>query len=175
MKLIKYTAIAFAVMLSGVANAASIVGIYSGNDGDADQLEALLDNGVELLEVGRVNWVFDGTSVQSDGVLTITGTDEKGGEDVGEYIAGTWETDGSVDYITFKFDGVVAILDTMGDTFGSWSTADLCTQTDLCNSGKVWALSHSAAYTVVPVPAAAYLFASGLIGMIAVSRRRLDV
>ena len=181
-------------VFSSSANAGMVlVGLYDGlNDGDATQLEAILNTGfdkisggalglvVDLQEEARVDVVDLSAGPESSGGLTITGTMFKPVPDSTEAIVGTWDWTGagSLDYLTFKFDSWLAVYQiTDGMTSGVWSTQDFCdgTVSDLaCNAnGQPFALSHSAAYGVVPVPAAVWLFASGLLGLVGVARKRV--
>ncbi len=174
MKFLKCIAVAIALALSGGANAAMILVYHDiGNDSDAAAVDALV--GVTGLdELARMDWNASEplANPQSDGGLTINGTTFKVPDDPTEATAGTWSWSGpgTLEYLSFKYDGYVAIYEiTDGMTSGSWDTAALCASV---NCGNKNALSHSAAYGVVPVPAAAWLFASGLLGLAAVSRRK---
>ena len=179
-------------VLSSSANAAmTLIGLYEGpgaNDGDADQLEALLLNGdnkilpnplgliVDLQEQARVDIIDLSVGSESDGGLAITGSAFKPVPDSDEALAGTWDWTGagSLDYLTIKFDSWLAVYGiTDPTTSGSWSTQDLCTDYGACNTnGQPFAISHAGGYSVVPVPAAVWLFASGLLGLIGVARKR---
>lgn len=171
----KYALILCFALASPLANAAMIyVGTFSGNDGiNADgsaQLSDYIDPTVYQLD--RVDWddnVDTFTPSQTSGDLTITGTVFKDDEPA-EAIAGTWEYtgDGSLNYLTMKFDGFFVLWEiTDGTTSGNWDARDW-------SSDPTYALSHGAGYTV-PVPAAVWLFASGLVGLVAVSRRKKTV
>lgn len=178
-------------VFSGSANAAmTLIGLYDGvNDGDASQLETILLSGnnlippdplgldVDLQEHARVDVVDLSAGAESDGDLTVTGTVFKvPAETPAEAIAGTWDWTGagSLDYLTIKFDSWLAVYEITAPTIsGDWSTQALCADYSACNANdKPFAISHAAGYSVVPVPAAVWLFASGLLGLIGVARKR---
>lgn len=170
------------VIIGQSAVASTVVGVYPGNDGGPADLAGIVAG--PLSELARVDWIFDADpstsgnqllNPQSDNGLEITGTSFKAFPDDTEVVAGNWSYTGtgSLDYITFKFDGYFAVIDTMGDTSGSFDTDFLCSLNTACAAqGKVFALSHSAGYTVVPVPAALWLFGSGLLGLVGIARRK---
>jgi hypothetical protein len=169
-----------------------LIGVFGGNDGinpdGSTQLEALTGLAVDVDQLDRVNWNFDdadgdssnGIQVinpQSSGDFIITGTEFKIPDDPTEATDGTWEYIGlgTIDYLTVKFDSFVALYQiTGGMTSGTWSTSDICTNdSQYCqNNGDPYALSHAAAYTVVPVPATAWLFGSALLGLVGAKRRK---
>jgi hypothetical protein len=176
--------------ISGSANADMIlVELYIGNDGiNLDGTEQL--DGVLLIDVtdnGRVDWIFDADgdplngnqllNPQTSGGLTITGGTFKPDPDSTEALTGTWDWDnsfGTLDYLSFKFDSWVAVYQiTNGDITGSWDLEALCYDEGACNNGgQPAALSHSVGYSVVPVPAAVWLFGSGLLGLVGLARRK---
>ena len=189
MKLLKLATVATALFLSTSVNAGMILTLYANtNDGinsdGSEQLDGII--GIDVSQLDRVDWIFDADLVtpgnqllnpQTSGGLTITGTTFKDVPDTTEAIAGTWSWDssfGTLDYLTFKFDSWLAVYQiTGGDTSGSWDLAALCANDGACaGNGQPAALSHSAGYSVVPVPAAVWLFGSGLIGLIGVARRK---
>ena len=191
MKFLKLISAAIALVLSTSVNAAMVLtSLTQDNDGinadGSEQLDGIIGIDVTWLE-DRVDWVFDADgdplngnqliNPQTSGGLTITGTVFKGVPDTTEAIAGNWSWDnsfGTLDYLTFKFDSWLAVYQiTDGDTSGSWDLDALCTNDGACNNGgNAAALSHSAGYSVVPVPAAAWLFGSGLIGLVGFARRK---
>ena len=160
--------------------------VFTGNDGinldGSAQLSDFIPETVDQLD--RVDWIFDADgdpsngnqllNPQTSGGLTVTGTTFKEAPDDTEVIAGTWEYTGpgQLDMVTVKFDGFFALYDiTGGMTTGSFDMNDFCP--DYCNNnGKPFALSHVAAYTVVPVPAAVWLFGSGILGLVGIARRK---
>jgi hypothetical protein len=95
--------------------------------------------------------------------------------------SGTWEVTGTTEPLFWveKYDGAYDIYTYMGGDSSpfsdSWDIADAvrgtvgadCTEVN-CNA----LTSHIAAYGVVPVPAAVWLFGSGLIGLVGVARRK---
>ena len=202
MKLLKLTAAATAILLSSSANAAMILttllpGVNDGINSDgSEQLDGII--GIDVTHLDRVDWIYDADgdplngnqllNPQTSGGLTITGTVFKPEPDSTEAIAGTWSWDdsfGSLDFLTFKFDNWLAVYQiTGGDTFGNWSALGACDDgltaglidsaqhTSCTNNGNAFALSHSAGYSVVPVPAAVWLFGSGLLGLIGMARRK---
>jgi hypothetical protein len=180
---------------AGISNAATLVGIFNGNDGTASQLEDLLLNGtdiitssvlglsVDLSEAARVNWDFGDVNpypgdTQTDGGLSIEGTVFKSPPDDTEAIAGNWSWTGvgTLDYLAIKFDTYLAVISTDGDTSGTWSTDDWCTNYGACigpaQNPQAAALSHATGYQVVPVPAAVWLFGTGLLGLVGIARRK---
>jgi len=180
-------------IISQNATAITLLGVFAGNDGiNADgstQIEALLASQSppilipDVDQYARVDWIDDADpftpgkqllNPQSDNGLVITGTTFKTGNDQTEVIEGSWDTGAiMLDYLTIKFDGYVAVYDLMGETSGNFDVAFLCSQNTACAAaGQTYALSHAAGYTVIPVPAAAWLFGSGLLGLVGVARRR---
>lgn len=186
--------IATAVFLAGLtagqsANAAQILVLLTqDNDGinpdGSEQLDDIL--GIDVSQLDRVEWNFDADgdptngnqllNPQTSGDLTITGTSFKSSPDETEALAGTWEYSGAgpLDYLTFKFDSWLAVYQiTDGMTSGTWDLEALCTNDGACaGNGQPAALSHSAGYSVVPVPAAVWLFGTGLLGLVGVARRK---
>jgi len=162
------------------ANAAMIlVDVFVGNDSDGTIDIATLLTGVDAVtELDRVDWDSTIAADQTSGALTVTG------DGTIEPTSGTWTYDGtgSVDYLTVKFDGVFALFEvTDGDITGDWDTSVFGNEFQSCFGGggggrsscDPYGLSHIAVYTtVVPVPAALWLFGSGLLGLIGVARRR---
>ena len=107
------------------------------------------------------------------------------------FLTGTWSiSDPSITHIAFKSDGYF-ILGEVTAMSGSWDNADwdftlaICPDT-ICspgpraytaddfttNGGQIAALSNARAFSVVPVPAAVWLFGSGLLGLVGVARRK---
>ena len=172
--------------LSQSAMAATVfVGVYAGNDADA-----LSGGGVSgEIFLDKVDWIYDADgdpsngnqliNPQTFGDLTISGTTFKDAPDNTEATAGTWSYTGpeSVSYITVKFDSWSALYQiTGGDTSGLWDLGWICQNVnnpDYCNSnGIAFGMSHVSAYSVVPVPAAVWLFGSGLLGLAGIARRK---
>ena len=91
------------------------------------------------------------------GTLTITSSTDT---------SGTWELDGSAAPLFFvdKYDGMYDIYTYMGA--GTSPYSDDWTRA----SGAT--TSHLSVYGVVPIPAAVWLFGSGLIGLIGIARRK---
>jgi len=71
---------------------------------------------------------------------------------------------GNTDYAWYLFTGY------SGTQSGTWDTTNLYPAPGMGGGGKD--LSNIAAYTVVPVPAAVWLFGSGLLGLVGVARRK---
>ncbi len=168
--LIKINVLLFAGLFSVSVNAVTInlgddpddiIGTFLGNDGDAAEFTAITgimgvtelfrdDSFCDVADAGcpTPNGVFDGTVIKVD----------------------------FLDYLVVKFDGVFGVYDVraydVGDVLG-WETADFVD--DCIAIGGVnctAATSHVDGYGVVPVPAAVWLFASGLLGLIGVARKR---
>lgn len=189
----------FLGITTSYANAAMVlVNLYEGvNDGfNADgspQLGDIIGYTGSMTQLDRVDWddtpVYDTDGItpigpaynpQTSGFLTIEGTVFKDSPDVTEATAGNWSYTGSgtLDFITFKLDNWLAVYQlTDGTVSGIWDVNQLALDTNCCtnNAGNdVFALSHVAAYSVseVPVPAAVWLFGSGLIGLLGFARRK---
>lgn len=188
----------FLGITASTANAAMVlVGVYDGvNDGinldGTPQLGDIIGYSGSMTQLDRVDWDYtpaydtDGITPigpaynpQTSGDLTIEGTVFNDSPDVTEALAGNWSYTGSstIDYITFKFDNWLAVYQlTEGTSMGSWDVNQLAMDTGCCtnNVGIAFSLSHSAAYTVsaVPVPAAVWLFGSGLISLWGLMRRK---
>ena len=112
-------------------------------------------------------------------------------------LAGDWSvTDTSITHIAFKSDGYF-ILGERTALSGTWDNTDFTASgwdlsvvmcpaticdpgprlydalTDFTNNGNQFAnLSNVRAFSVVPVPAAVWLFGSGLLGLVGVARRK---
>lgn len=158
-------------------------------------------NGDDLSELDRVDWNFGPTATdpsapaftnpQSDGGLIVTGTTFKPAPDDTEALTGSWSytsTTETLNFITLKFDNVFALYDVDGYVLGETVGANWDIQTDFIGEevlftgefyGSTWnkgktnlVLSHMTTYTVVPVPAAVWLFGSGLLGLVGVARRK---
>jgi hypothetical protein len=107
--------------------------------------------------------------------------------------SGTWTvTDPSITHLAFKADGFF-ILGERTALNGDWSTdpadwdltlatcpIEICSagarayvDADFMNNGsQIAAISNVRAYSVVPVPAAAWLFGSGLLGLAGIAKRK---
>ena len=95
--------------------------------------------------------------------------------------SGTWELTGPAAPLFWvdKYDGAYDIYTYMGGDISpfsdSWDIADAVRGTigADCDEVNCNALtSHIAAYGVVPVPAAVWLFGSGLLGLVGIARRK---
>ncbi len=173
--LIKINVLLFAGLFSVSVNAVTInlgddpndiFGTFLGNDGDAVEFTALtgISGVTELFRDNNFCDVNDGVCPTPNGVFdgAVTKVD-------------------FLDYLVVKFDGVFGVYDVraydVGDVLG-WATADFASDCALLvnpngpqpNCGA--ATSHVDGYGVVPVPAAVWLFASGLLGLIGVARKR---
>lgn len=120
-----------------------------------------------------------------------TGFSYTGTDDVDTF--GTWTvTDPSITHLAFKADGFF-ILGERTALSGDWSTnpadwdltlatcpIEICSagarpyaDADFLNNGsQIAAISNVRAYSVVPVPAAVWLFGSGLLGLVGIMRRK---
>ena len=88
--------------------------------------------------------------------------------------SGTWELSGSVKPLFFvdKYDSAYDIYTYMGGGTSSFSDSWDDLNRD-CTVGNCKATtSHISVYGVVPVPAAVWLFGSGLLGLVGLARRR---
>ncbi len=141
-----------------------------GSNADVDNVAAIL--GVDVSLVTQVFTGYDVTNVDND------------------MFNGDWSvSDPSITHLAFKSDGYF-ILAEVNDTSGTWDNFDwdivgICPDT-ICtggprpytnddftnNGGNIAALSNVRAFTVVPVPAAVWLFGSGLLGLVGIARRR---
>ncbi len=161
--LIKIYILLFAGFFSLSVNAATltgdVVGSYLGNDDVDTMFDATGDIVTELFrnDLPSAPEVYTG-EVTKDASLA------------------------NLDYLVVKFDGVFGVYDVSGyavDTILEWATADFAASCALLvqPNGKSpnckAAASHVTGYSsVVPVPAAVWLFASGLIGLVGVARKR---
>ena len=190
MKFWKITLVVASLVLTSSANAAMVlVSFTQDNDGinldGSEQLDSII--GIDVTHLNRVDWLFDADgdplngvqllNPQTSGGLTITGVEFKEIPDFTEALAGTWNWDdsfGTLDYLSFKFGSWLAVYQiTGGETSGAWDLDILCQTDDYCSDdGPTAALSHAAGYSVVPVPAAVWLFGSGLIGLAGLARRK---
>jgi len=150
-----------------------------GSNADVANVSAILG-----VDVSLVTQIAEVTG--SDGTvngLTITGINST---------SGTWSTaiNPSITHIAFKSSGYF-ILGEVTATGGTWDNADwdftlaICPDT-ICtsgpraytsadftnNGGNIADLSNARAFSVVPVPAAVWLFGSGLLGLIGIARRK---
>ena len=105
--------------------------------------------------------------------------------------SGNWSvTDTSITHIAFK-SATYFILGEVNALSGTWDNTDWNLSLETCpdticttgpraytwddftnNGGNIADLSNVRAFSVVPVPAAIWLFGSGLIGLIVVARRK---
>lgn len=156
-----------------------------GSNAVVDNVAAILGVNASLVtQVAEVT-VTDGTV----NGLTISG--------IGS-LSGNWSvTDTSITHIAFKSDGYF-ILGKRTALSGTWDNTNftattgwdlsvvmcpdtICTAgprlynalTDFTNNGSQFAnLSNARAFSVVPVPAAVWLFGSGLLGLVGFARRK---
>ena len=83
--------------------------------------------------------------------------------------SGTW------DFFTSNTDSWDLSLVTVPryDMYSNWSWSRAYVDADFLNGGsQVADLSNVRAFSVVPVPAAVWLFGSGLLGLVGVARRK---
>ena len=149
------------------ANAATIIldtddvfGTYSGNDGSA--ADFIVDTGIT-----GVTELFRDEDFCDSGVDCATPNG---------VTSGTVTKVEYLDYLVVKFDGVYGVYDVMSYSVGDdleWHTADFLTGCEAVGGNNCGAAtSHVTGYGVVPVPAAAWLFGSGLLGLVGVARRK---
>jgi len=152
----------------------------SGNPSEASValLLGLDASDVTLLEEDSTDATATGFSITFDSGDYTTGAQ-----------SGTWTvTDSSIDYLTFKADGYYILAEVTG-TSGVWSTdindwsptyTDLVCPAGICNpDARNYAagdfplqdLSNVQSFSVVPIPAAVWLFGSGL-GLLGWMRRK---
>jgi hypothetical protein len=156
-----------------------LCGGQGGSNADVDNVAAIL--GVNASLVTQVAEVT-GSDATVNG-LTISG--------IG-FLDGTWSiSDPSITHIAFKSDGYFILGEVNASSGGTWDNADwdftLATCPDtICtpgpraytaadfttNGGPIAELSNARAFSVVPVPAAVWLFGSGLLGLVGVARRK---
>ena len=191
--LIQINILLLAALFSLSANAATIdlsgyvEGVYLGNDdqGFSDGADFLADTGIiaddTFYEIFRDDATFEQTvetTTCKKGTCTTTTS-------VVEIFSGEIAPVADLEYLVVKFDGVYGVYDVRsivyadGDMF-AWATADfasgcaaLAAIDSTINCGA--ATSHLTGYgtpSVVPVPAAVWLFASGLLGLVGVARKR---
>ena len=167
--ILKINALLFAGLFSFSANAATIdldasdvFTVYPGNNNDV--LDFMSDTGLtDLTELFH-------TELPSDPKPLPPGTPSV------EVSSGSIVKMEYLDYFAVKYDGVVGVYDVavyeVGDTL-LWDIADFSAQCGTISGANCTAAgSHLDGYGVVPVPAAVWLFASGLIGLIGVARKR---
>ena len=174
-RLLKINAWLFAALFSISANAATmylsddVVGTYLGNDNDAADFMADTYADLGLTDVTELFRDEDYCDVD-DGLCPTPNGVTEGEVTKIEYL----------DYLVVKFDGVYGVYDVtsydVDDVLG-WNTADF---SDGCNALALAgenvncgaATSHVTGYGVVPVPAAVWLFVTGLLGLVGVARKR---
>lgn len=170
---LKVTALFFAALFSLSANADIVTlgeadifgydaddiylgGVYLGNDKHADNFMATTEL-TDVTELFRDEESFTGE------VETRTGTVVKV-----DYL----------DYLVVKFDGAYGVYDVQKYAVGdelNWNAENFlkgCLALDPAAGNCYAATSHVTGYGVVPVPAAVWLFGSGLLGLVGVARRR---
>ena len=159
------------------------------NSGNADTENVSILLGVAESEVSLIG---ENSLDESSSAFSIT-FDNGGDFEFGD-VSGTWSvSDSSIDYLAFKANGYY-ILAKVDGASGTWSSdindwnpdyttltcpADICADAgrnyqagDFLNGdGEVSPLSNASAYSVVPIPAAVWLFGSGL-GMLGWMRRK---
>ena len=164
--------------------AMNLLSITDVNDSDAAVFSGLV--GMTTDELARVDWDIVLGDTQASAGLSVTTTTGSTTP-----TAGSWDYSGAgtVDYLAMRFNGWTAIFEvTDGDATGLWDTAafgdaymnavETCSGSgrgQSCNTTyEAYDMSHITAYSVsaVPVPAAVWLFGSGLIGLVGMARRK---
>jgi len=154
-----------AVFLPGVASAnmvtGNFLGVFSGNDSESAMLSNL---GITVTELAKVDW----PATSNDG-LELSGLIFN---DDNEPTSGQWDYAGMgiVGYLVVKAGPNFAVYEYNDVITGNMPNTGLWDTSDLSNKG----MSHITAYqaSVVPVPAAIWLFGSGLIGLVGFTRRK---
>lgn len=184
--------VAFVLVLASTnANAAMILVEICGNTPNCNDNDTTTLAGLSPLD--KVDWINTAENggiappnTQTDGALSVT-IDPLDAD--GEGTTGSWAFTGSepLQYLSLKFDGYTAVFDTNGETSGIWNTDlnaslgdgwfvdpdDLLAGSTCClnpANNNPYAMSHIGVY--VPVPAAVWLFGSGLLGLVGVARRK---
>ena len=182
--LMKITALLFAGLMSVSANATTTGLDFAGGCPEGST-STLCDQGSNANEsnVAAILGVDTSLVTQVFSGFSATPAD-------GTAIAGNWSvTDSSITHIAFKSNGYF-ILGEVNASAGTWDNTDwdltlaICPDT-ICavereynwddfknNGGQIAELSNARAFSVVPVPAAVWLFASGLLGLIGIARKR---
>ena len=167
--ILKINAVLFAGLFSLSANAAiidldssDVYGVYLGNNSDVNDF--MSDTGLTgLTELFH-------TELPQDPKPLPSGTSSV------EVSSGSIVKMDYLDYFAVKYDGVFGVYDVaayaVGDTL-QWDISDFYSECMAvggtnCNAAG----SHLDGYGVVPVPAAVWLFASGLLGLIGIARKR---
>ena len=147
---------------------------------DITEVEAVLGITVDesLIEGSKTNWddVNNVWNQDENALGTLTITDFMN-------TTGTWELTGATEPLFFveKYDGGYDIYTYMGGGISpfsdSWDGANRGTTGALCATagGDInckATTSHLSVYGVVPVPAAVWLFGSGLLGLVGIARKR---
>ena len=175
------------ITVSNLTSASTLpYGVFEGND-ESSLISTI--TGSDVTELAKVEgWDLSdaGASLSSNG-LTITGITPFDHSGENEYIAGSWSYSGTdaIEWLVIKYGtnyGIYEITD--GDTSGFWDIVALENYlTDDASGVKIKkdgavhfsAISHATTYgavSTVPVPAATWLFISGLMGLVGVSRRK---
>ena len=186
--------IAAAPAWSAVSNLTLVGGCPEGEDGPLcfEQGNATVDNVAALLGVDAGDVSYLGVTDDTNTAPGFTISTDLANE--AEELNGTFEIlDSSITHLAFKADGYYILGEVNGST-GEWSTdinmwepivttltcpAGICedagrayTIEDFYNGGtNPAALSNVRAFSVVPVPAAVWLFGSGL-GLLGFMRRK---
>jgi hypothetical protein len=161
------------------------------NSGNADTENVSILLGVPESDV---TWIGENSLDESSSAFSISFDDPLADWTNGD-VSGSWSvTDSSITHLAFKANGYYILADIGGNSSGTWSTdindwdPDYLTvtcPTGICTADRLYVegdfldaktgapapLSNVTAYGVVPIPAAVWLFGSGL-GMLGWMRRR---
>jgi len=194
--IIRTAAIAASSLLlaSAPALAASVTNLnFAGGCPESEDGATCFDPGQATVE--NVSILVGAPVFQITSGFSINGLIPPATDDISDFFeasSGTWAvTDTSIEYLAFKADGFFILAEVAG-TSGDWSTdpadwdltavtcpAGICTvadrayvESDFLNGGtSVADLSNVRAFSTVPVPAAVWLFGSGL-GLLGWMRRK---
>jgi len=168
MRIIKRILMGIALLAWGTANASTVL---SATDGDVNFLFNALPDGIELFmfdDDDNNNFADAGNSLLVP-IPSIVGI---AGPISGNFLASN--TNGNLT-LTTSPDFVLAVLDGgawVGDTNAVFSGDGNAVELTFATSGGVFVVDVAQTLVAVPVPAAVWLFGSGLLGLVGIGRRR---